>query len=62
MSEALGRAFGLWWDGNLLAKLERLNWIPKMLKRYVDDLNTRTHQVINEAHIYTIFSRQKIGL
>ena len=40
LSEALGRAFGLWWDGKLLAKLERLNWRPKMLKRYVDDLNT----------------------
>ena len=52
MSEALGRAFGLWWDGKLLAKPERLDGIPKMLKRHVDDLNTRTHQVINEAYIY----------
>ena len=40
LSEALGRAFGLDWDDKLLKKLERLNWKPKMLKRYVDDLNT----------------------
>jgi len=40
LSEALGRAFGLWWDGKLLEKLERLGWKPKMLKRYVDDVNT----------------------
>ena len=40
LSEALGRAFGLDWDDKLLKKLERLNWTPKMLKRYVDDLNT----------------------
>ena len=40
LSEALGRAFGLWWDGKLLQKLERLGWKPKMHKRYVDDVNT----------------------
>ena len=40
LSEALGRAFGLWWHGKLLQKLERLGWKPKMLKRYVDDANT----------------------
>ena len=40
LSEALGRAFGLDWDDKLLRKLEELNWKPKMLKRYVDDLNT----------------------
>ena len=40
LSEALGRAFGLHWDDKLLKKLERLDWKPKMLKRYVDDLNT----------------------
>merc|ERR1712020_268305 len=40
LSEALGRAFGLDWDDKLLKKLERLDWKPKMLKRYVDDLNT----------------------
>ena len=40
LSEALGRAFGLDWDDKLLTKLERLDWKPKMLKRYVDDLNT----------------------
>ena len=39
LSEALGRAFGLDWDGKLIEKLERLNWKPKMVKRYVDDLN-----------------------
>ena len=40
LSEALGRAFGLDWDDKLLKKLKRLKWTPKMLKRYVDDLNT----------------------
>ena len=40
LSEALGRAFGLDWDGKLIKKLEKLNWRPKMVKRYVDDLNT----------------------
>ena len=40
LSEALGRAFGLDWDDKLLKKLEKLDWKPKMLKRYVDDLNT----------------------
>ena len=40
LSEALGRAFGLDWDDKLLTKLEKLDWKPKMLKRYVDDLNT----------------------
>ena len=45
LSEALGRAFGLWWDGKLLEKLERLDWKPKMLKRYVDDVNTVVHGV-----------------
>ena len=40
LSEALGRAFGLHWDDELLKKLERLDWKPKMLKRYVDDLDT----------------------
>ena len=40
LSEALGRAFGLDWDDKLLTKLERLDWKPKVLKRYVDDLNT----------------------
>ena len=40
LSEALGRVFGLDWDDKLLQKLEKLNWKPKMLKRYVDDLNT----------------------
>ena len=40
LSEALGRAFGLDWDDKLLKKLERLSWKPKMLKRYVDDLDT----------------------
>ena len=40
LSEALGRAFGLDWDGKLIKKLEQLNWRPKMIKRYVDDLNT----------------------
>ena len=40
LSEALGRAFGLHWDDQLLKKLERLDWKPKMLKRYVDDLDT----------------------
>ena len=39
LSEALGRAFGLYWDRKLLAKLEKLKWKPKMMKRYVDDLN-----------------------
>ena len=39
LSEALGRAFGLNWDGKLIRKLERLNWKPKMIKRYVDDLD-----------------------
>ena len=45
LSEALGRAFGLWGDGKLLEKLERLDWKPKMLKRYVDDINTVVHGV-----------------
>ena len=40
LSEALGIAFGLDWDDKLLKKLEKLDWKPKMLKRYVDDLNT----------------------
>merc|ERR1712004_365084 len=40
LSEALGRAFGLYWDDKLLKKLEKLDWKPMMLKRYVDDLNT----------------------
>ena len=40
LSEALGRAFGLHWDDQLLRKLERLDWKPMMLKRYVDDLDT----------------------
>ena len=39
LSEALGRAFGLYWDRKLLAKLEKLKWKPLMMKRYVDDLN-----------------------
>ena len=39
LSEALGRAFGLSWDGKLIRKLERLNWKPLMIKRYVDDLD-----------------------
>ena len=39
-SEALGRAFGLWWDRQLIRKLEKLNWQPLMIKRYVDDMNT----------------------
>ena len=38
-SEALGRAFGLDWDKRLVRKLERLDWPPLMIKRYVDDLN-----------------------
>ena len=33
-------AFGLYWDDKLLKKLEKLDWKPLMLKRYVDDLNT----------------------
>ena len=40
LSEALGRAFGLYWDDKLLKKLEKLDWKPMMFKRYVDDLNT----------------------
>ena len=32
LSEALGRAFGLWWDGKLLEKLERLGWNQKCSK------------------------------
>ena len=40
LSEALGRKFGLYWDDKLLKKLEKLDWKPLMLKRYVDDLNT----------------------
>ena len=31
LSEALGRAYGLYWDDKLLKKLEKLNWKPKML-------------------------------
>ena len=38
-SEALGRAFGLDWDRRMIQKLEKLNWPPLMIKRYVDDLN-----------------------
>ena len=45
LSEALGRAFGLHWDGKLIKKLEQLNWRPKMIKRYVDDLNTVVNAV-----------------
>jgi hypothetical protein len=39
LSEALGRAFGLYWDDQLIQKLEKLDWSPEMIKRYVDDLN-----------------------
>jgi hypothetical protein len=39
LSEALGRAFGLYWDDQLIQKLEKLDWAPVMIKRYVDDLN-----------------------
>ena len=39
LSEALGRAFGLDWDGRLIQKLTKLGWTPLMIKRYVDDLN-----------------------
>jgi hypothetical protein len=40
LSEALGRAFGLYWDDKLIQKLNKLCWPPGMIKRYVDDLNT----------------------
>ena len=39
LSEGLGRAYGLDWDRKLIKKLEKLGWTPKMIKRYVDDLN-----------------------
>ena len=65
LSEALGRAFGLWWDGKMLAKLERLDWRPKMLKRYVDDLNTVVNGVkpgtkYNEAEEKLEILEQKV--
>ena len=39
-SEALGRAYGLDWDGRLFFKLENLKWPALMMKRYVDNLNS----------------------
>ena len=39
LSEALGRSFGLVWDRKLVEKMEKLDWKPDMVERYVDDLN-----------------------
>ena len=45
LSEALGRAYGLDWDGKLIRKLRNLNWTPEMIQRYVDDLNAVLEQL-----------------